>query len=600
VSQVRTTAFLDAIGRVKLGVSLAQAQADMDRVAGLIEKAYPGDVPKAGVILRDLQESASGDVRPTLLLLLAAAGVVFLIACADVGGLILARAMRRQGELIVRVTVGASRWRLTRQLLVESAVLAVAGGAAGLWLAGVLGGPLARTLEVGDQMTLLDIRVFAFAFAAAALASVIFSLAPALHVWASDLMAGLRESATASSDSRRQKRLHAALVTIQIALATAMLHSAGLLTLSMMRLQHVELGFQPDHVLTFPVALPSTRYAQERRAAVFDDLLARLRTLPGVRTAAASSQLPMMGAISRTVLSSVAGTPIPQNRRTGIAFASVTPGMFRSLGIAMRQGREFDAHDRAGAAPVVIINEAAARRYFKDRDPVGQQILPEMWNGSGSPTQPRTIVGVAADVKTLGLDRAAIPTVYWPVAQIPSNPTMFVTLLTQGNPLALLNGVRAELRSFDHDLPLYNVRPMSSYVDSALERPRRTAALIVLLAAFALTLTAVGIYGTVALSVARRTREIGIRMALGAGARDVLRGFLADAARMGIAGVILAAPLVGVADKLFKGLLFGVSGSQSWMFAAGAVGLLLVAILASYIPARRATRIDPMVALRWE
>jgi putative ABC transport system permease protein len=599
VTEQRGMSFLDTIGRLRPGVTVAQAQADMDRVAGLSMSAHPADNPREGVFVKDLQSAAAGDVRPTLLLLLGAAGVVFVIACADVGGLILARATRRQREMVVRAAVGAGRWRLTRQLLAESAVLAVLGGAAGLWIATALSTLLAKVLGLATLAAPLDLRVFGFAFAAAAVAAVIFSLAPALHLAASDLIRGLRESGIATSDTRRQKRMHAVLATAQIALATALLSASGLLTASMWRLQRVELGFQPERVLTFPVTLPAARYPQARRAAFFEELGARLESLPGARAVAASSQLPLSGGVSRTVLAAVAGVVIPQEKRVGIAFASVTPGYFRTLGIAVRRGREFDRRDGAGAPAVVIVNEAAARRYFGDRDPLGQQVTPEMWNGSGSETQARTIVGIAGDVKLQGLDRAGVPTVYWPIAQIPSNPALHVSVQTAGDPAALIGGVREALRAMDRDLPLYNVRPMARDVERALERPRNTAALVGLLAAFALALTAVGLYGTIALSVARRTREIGIRMAIGAARRDILRGFLRDGLRMSVAGVAIGIPAAFGAASVLQGLLFGVVG-PGWVIAGAAGVLLGVALLASWVPARRATRVDPLVALRWE
>jgi predicted permease len=502
--------------------------------------------------------------------------------------------------MVVRAAVGAGRWRLMRQLLAESAVLAAAGGIGGLWLGTMVSSVLAKLLGLDGTPVGLDARVFAFALAAATVSAVIFGLAPALHVAASDLMRGLRESGIASSETRQRRRLQGALATTQVALATALLSSSGLLAVSIVQLQRVELGFQPERVLTFPVSLPSARYPQARRAAFFEELAGRLASLPGVRAASAASQLPLSGGISRTVLSNVAGQPIPEGQRVGIAFASVTPGYFRSVGIAVRRGREFEARDGAGAPAVVVINEGAARRYFGDRDPLGQQVTPEMWNGAGSDTQPRTIVGIAADVKLQGLDRAGVPTVYWPIAQIPSNPSLFVHVQTAGEPTALIGGVREQLRAMDRDLPLYDVRPMAAYVERALERPRSAAALVGLLAGFALLLTAVGLYGVIAVAVARRTKEIGIRMAIGATRNDILRGFVGDGLRVGIVGVTIGIPAAAGAAALLQGLLFGV-GAQRWAIVVGGAGVLLaVAVAASWLPARRATRVDPMVALRWE
>jgi len=601
VGEERTMSFLNSIGRLKPGVSQQQAQADMDRVGALLMKTYPADDPKTGVTMINLQESDAGDHRSTLLLLLAAAAVVFLVACADVGGLVLARSTRRQREMTVRAALGAGRWRIIRQLLAESLVLTAIGGAAGVALAKSTAELLARLLGLQNiAHATFDPKVLAFALAAGIVAAAVFSLAPALHAVKTDLVDGLKESALSTSESRRQRIWHGALVVGQIALAMVLLGSSAVLTLSLVRLQHVNLGFDPHHALTFPVGLPSARHPQSQRAAFFDDFLNRLRQLPGVQFAGASGYMPLHGGISRTVLDRVVGTEIPLQKRTGIAYSSVTPQYFKAMGIAVTRGREFTAADTATSLPVVIINEAAAKQYFGAANPVGQQVEPVMWNGTGSTTQMRTIVGVVADLKIESVRGNSFPAIYWPIAQIPSESSMFVVVRTSGDPLNLINSVRTELRAADPGIPLYDVLPFENFVSGSLARSRDTAALVSLFALLALILTAIGLYGVIAYSVTRRTREIGVRIALGARPRDVQRGVVLRGLYLSLLGTAIGLPAAIGAARLFRSLLFRVSPQDPLTLAAGAALLIIVAVAASYIPARRASRVDPMIALRYQ
>jgi putative ABC transport system permease protein len=389
--------------------------------------------------------------------------------------------------------------------------------------------------------------------------------------------------------------MHAVMVVAHTALAMVLLSGSGLLSASLWRLNRVELGFAPEHVLTFPVSLPGVRYPQEQRAQFFAGLTEAIRQTRGVRAAAVGGQMPLLGGISRTAVSAVMGKPVPVR---GIAFSSITPDYFRALGIPVLRGRAFDSHDTATAPQVVILNQAAARRYFGAADPVGQTITPGMWNGSGSTTQPRTVVGVVGDVKLLAIDSATPPAIYWPIAQIPSDGTLHVTVLAAGDPLALIGAVRDRLHALDKDLPLYDVQPLSHYVEGSLAKARNTAVLVGLLAGLALVLSAVGLYGVIAYAVARRTREIGIRIALGAAGGRVVRGFLARGLIMSGLGVAVGIPAAAASTALLKGLLFGVAAQKPAILGAGAVVMISVALAASYLPARRATRVDPMVALR--
>jgi putative ABC transport system permease protein len=382
-----------------------------------------------------------------------------------------------------------------------------------------------------------------------------------------------------------------------MALAMVLLCSSGLLAMSLFRLQSIPLGFTPGHVLTFPVALGSQRYRQAQRAPMLVDLTSRLKSIPGVVAVGAGGQLPLQGPVSRTVLSSVAGRPV---QRSGIAFAAITPEYFRAVGISVRRGREFTEADTAAAPPVVILNEAAARKYFPRGEAVGQQVTPDMWNGSGSKTQERTVAGVVADLKLSELTEKPVPAIYWPVAQIPSDARFFVSVRTLGDPLRIARAVREQLHALDRDLPLYDVFPLDYYVDQRLALPRSTAVLVGGMALLALILTAVGLYGVIAYSVARRTREIGIRTALGASRGEILRSFLRSGLMAGILGAAIGLPGAIAAARLLRNLLFGVDAQKPLILCAGALTLILVAALASLIPARGATKVDPMTALRYE
>ncbi|MGH9620720.1 MAG: ABC transporter permease, partial [Bryobacteraceae bacterium] len=324
---------------------------------------------------------------------------------------------------------------------------------------------------------------------------------------------------------------------------------------------------------------------------------------PGVQSAAAGGQMPFRSNRNNTVLSSVAGREIPMSKRSGITFSSVTPQYFRTLSIRIEQGRTFTNHDSGGSQPVVIINEAAAKRYFKSRDPIGQQVTPEMWNGSGSVTEPRTIVGVADNVKLQNLEESPRPAIYWPIAQIPSDATLYVAVHTTGNPLNLAQEIRSQLHRMDKDLPFYAAAPLKQSVGSSLGRPLNETMLVVLFAALALILTAVGLYGVIAYSVAQSTHEIGIRMALGACRRKILWRFAGHGLKIGAMGIAIGAAVAIAGARWMQSLLFGAnwdSGIIAAILIAAAVCLFCIAMLATYIPARRAATIDPMSVLRHE
>lgn len=599
-SEERGMSFLHVIGRLRPGVTVQQAQADMNRVADLLMRAYPKD-GKEGVIVQGLQASVTGDLRLTLLLLLSAAGIVLLIACGDISGLVLARTTRRRREIAIRAAVGAGKWQIVRQLLTEALVLSVLGGAAGIWLASGLNRLLPRLLEIRPSLQpALDGRVFAFALFAAVLTAILFSLAPALHAIRLDLQNSLKETALAAGESLRQKRLGAVLIAGQIALAMVLLNASALLTFTLLHLQQTNLGFDSRHVLAFPVSLPETRYKQSARAAFFQEFLARVRALPGVESAAAGGRMPFRSNRSNTVLSSVAGREIPLGKRTGITYSAITPQYFQTLGIRIEEGRAFTNHDNRRSRPVVIINEAAAEKYFGSGNPIGQQVAPEMWNGSGSVTQPRTIVGVAANVKLSDLEESARPAIYWPISQIPSDGDLYVAVRTAGNPLRLARQIRAQLHRMDKDLPFYAAEPLTQSVDRLLGRPVHQTLLVALFAVLALILTMVGLYGVIAYSVAQSTHEIGIRMALGASTREVKWSFAGRGIKMTLIGIAVGTAAAIGAARLMRSVLFDAQWDSGMTLGIAAACLFAVAFLASYLPARRASKVDPMVALRYE
>jgi putative ABC transport system permease protein len=486
-------------------------------------------------------------------------------------------------------------------MLVESLLLATIGGTLGLCLAIMLGHTLLTLLGVTwvTQVS-LDGRVLGFALLVAVGSAVIFGLAPTLRAAKADLVNGLKEGAQTTGESRGLNRPRKLLVIGQVALAAALLSSAVLLTRSLINLERTDPGFNPSHVLTFPVSLPLQQYPQATWPPFFGELIARLRSLPGIESASAGGALPFAGGANRTVLDNVAGRPIPQNERRGIVYVPVTPGYFRTLRIPIKVGREFTDHDTASSEPVVIINEAAARRYFGEKNPIGQQIEPMMWNGSGSKTMMRSIVGVAGDVKSYSLSQPADPTVYWPVAQIPSNNTMYVAVRTAGNPLGIVGAVRQQLHAIDKNLPLYDLWSLDHYVEQTVIQPGYNTLLMASFALLALILTTVGLYGSIAYSVAQRTHEIGIRMALGAGRGDVVRTVISDGMFVGGAGLAIGMPLAVAATRLIRSLLYGVSPGDPATFVLVALILMAVALIAGYLPARRATKVDPMVALRYE
>ena len=582
------------IGRLRPGVSLTQARTDMDVVARRLEQAYPDTHAGRGVEIVPLHEQIVGSYRPALIVLLGAVGLVLLIACANVANLLLARASRRRRELAVRAALGAGRSRLLRQLLTESALLALVGGGLGLIL-GHWG--LAFLMSVAPSgvipaSTGVDGRVMAFALGLTAATGICFGLVPAVQASRPDLDGVLKEAGRGGSGAAGH-RFRDALVVAEVTLSLVLLVGAGLLLRSAVALQHADLGFRPDHVLTAEFRLPPAKYAEPRAIATFfRQTLERLRAVPGIESAALVRAVPFSGNGGSTTYQ-VEGQPEPPKGREPIAQLNiVSTGYFRTMGIPQLKGRDFDEHDNPDVPPVAVVNDTMARQLWPGVDPIGRRV--RLRDGGWV-----TVVGVVGDVRHSGPSEPPQPQVYTTHEQ---DARIFACVVarTAAEPMAMAAPMRAALWSVDKDQPVWKVRAMGDLVTGARGTARAMSLLVGVFAAVALALAAVGIYGVMAYAVSQRTREIGIRMALGAASGPVLRLVVGRALLLtGIAIVIGAAGATALA-RLLGTLLFGVGPADPFTFATAALALATVGTLAAYLPARRAARIDPVRALAEE
>ena len=588
--------FMLALGRLKPGVTRDQAQAAVATIARRLEDAHPDFNRGWSVNLRPLGDEVTGPVRRPLLVLAAVVVAVLLIACANVANLQLAQATGRRREIAVRAALGASRSRVVRQFLSESLLLAVAGGVAGvllaLWLTDALAARAAASIpRLGDVR--IDGMTLAFTVALSAVAGVLFGVMPAVQAARTDLHESLKEGARGLSTGGARTR--SVLVAAQVALSLMLLVGAGLLLKSFARLQQVDLGFEPDHVLTARVTLPSARYEKpEQQAAFFEALLRDLRSLPGVRAAGAIDWLPLSGLRSATrfwLEDRPAPTP---SERPGTDVRAVEPGYFQAMGIRLLDGRLLGAPDGPGQPRTVVVSQSFVRQYMSDEEPLGRRMVMP-WGD----TLVATIVGVVADVKHTGVDSAASPTTYWPLAQFPST-FMNLVIRTTGDPGTLSSAVVARVHALDPELAVADVKPLDAYLGDSLARRRFSMTLLAGFAALALVLTAVGLYGVMAYTVVLQTRELGIRLALGASRETVLRGVLWRGLALVAIGIVAGVSGALAFTRILGALLYDVSATDPAVFAA-IIGLLAaVGAVASYGPARRATRVDPMVALRAE
>jgi putative ABC transport system permease protein len=587
------------VGRLKDGVSLAQAQDDMTRVSAELTRLFPKFDTGWTSRVVGLRDQLTGDVRPALIVMLGAVGFVLLIACANVGNLILARATGRQRELAVRAALGASRGRLVRQMLGESLLLSFAGSAAGLllawWAVVLLRTAVAEKLPIPRLESVgIDGDVLLFTLAAALVSAILFGTAPALSSAGARLTDGLKEGARGGT-SGRGARVRSVFVVVEMALALVLLIGAGLLMRSFAALMHVDPGFDPAHTLTLKVSLPTAKYQQrEQVRAFFDEFFARVDALPGVKAAGGTSFLPLNGLGAATGFQ-IVGRPEPRAGEEPVCDVRViTNHYFQAMGIPLLRGRLFDDRDRGTNVRRLIVNDTLAREYFPNEDPLGKSLVVS-WNDSG----PDEIVGVVRDVRSQDLEAEPRPMIYWPPARF-TYPFMTVAVKTAGDPRAAASTIVSVLHQLDAEVPAADVRTMEAVVDLSLAQRRLTMLLLTIFAAVALVLAAVGIYGVISYSVTQRTQEIGIRMALGAPRASVMRMVVGHAMMLALAGVAAGATGAWLLTRLMQKLLFAVKPSDPVTFLALSVLLALVAAVAASLPGLRATRLDPVIALRSE
>jgi putative ABC transport system permease protein len=597
--KLRRGRFATAVARLKPGVSLAQARADMDTIAGRLREQYKEFNTGWGVTVVPLREQFAGELRPALRVLMGAVGFVLLIACANVANLLLARAAVRQKEIAVRTALGAGRGRIIRQLLTESLLLSLLGGAAGALLAwwGTTALVSLSPPELGALKEIeLSAPVLGFTFAVALLTGVLFGLVPALEASNLKLSETLKEVGRALTGSTRSQRLRSALVVGEVALALVLLIGAGLLIRSFMRLQAQETGFNAENVLTMRVSLPGSRYNEDpKRINFFTQAVAQMQALPGVEAAGVINFLPFAGLGSATNFE-IEGRPKPlpgQGLGTGVSVAD--QHFFHTMQIPLKRGRLFTEQEVKEMRHVVVINEALARKFFPNEEPLGQRLIISMKNEN----VPTEIIGIVADVKHTQLDKPADPMSYWPIAELPYNAMTFV-LRTRGEPQNVAAAARQVIQNLDPQQPVADVRTLESILGNSLARQRFNTLLLAIFAAVALVLSAIGIYGVLAYAVTQRTHEIGIRAALGASGADILRLILRQGMRLALLGVAVGLVAALALTRLVKSLLFELSATDPLTFGAITLLLLAVAGLACWLPARRAAKVDPLVALRYE
>ncbi|HEV7797720.1 MAG TPA: ABC transporter permease [Pyrinomonadaceae bacterium] len=590
------------IGRLKPGITVGQAQTELSVIASRIEQENKQSHAGTGLKLVPLQEQVVGQVKPILLVLLAAVGFVLLIACANVASLLLTRSLARQKEVAIRAALGASRWRVIRQLLTESLLLSLAGGAAGLLIAYWGVGALVAALPEAQLNALpflktlhLDAGLLAFSFGLSLLTGIVFGLAPALQSSRPDLNEVLKEGGRNTAGGAGH-RLRSALVMTEIALAVVLLVGAGLMMKSLLRLLEANVGFNPQNVLTMTIVLPAGKYTDANRQVDFyDQLKERVQSLPGVSGAGTVDRLPLQG--GNTTRFNVEGDPIPPpGQETEANLRVVNESYFQTLGVPLVAGRMFDERDKANAPGVVIIGKSAADRIFAGRNPIGRRLA---YTGVQSP--PVEIVGVVGDVKIGGLDDAIRPVLYYPFRQNAGVATNLV-IRTNADPTALAASIRAETRNLEPDVAIFNVNAMERLIaDSPAAFMRRFPALVIsIFAGVALLLASVGIYGVVSYSVSQQTHYIGVRMALGARSSDILKMVLKQGLALALAGMALGVLAALGLMRLLRSLLFEVQTTDAGTFALVLGTLFVVTLFACYIPARRATKVDPLVALRYE
>ena len=590
---------LDVVARLEDGVTLAQARAELNSVQQGLALRYPDDDKNmTQVEMVPELESLVGDVRLPLRILFAAVGFLLLIACANAAGLFLTRASSRVGELSIRAALGASRARILGQLLAEALTLALCGGALGAGLAAAVLKAAPRFLPAGlvrAQSVAMNPSVLLFALAAAVVTGLVFGVLPALRVSRLNPASALGEGRRGATAGRRQSRLHAALVIAETALSLVLLAGAGLLMRSFDRMMHVDPGFDPAHMLNFRAAAPDARFKNQERVQLFNRIQERLRALPGVQAVSAAFPLPLTGG-NISISFSIEGQPVAKGDEPAERVSLTAPGFFETLRIPLRQGRLFTAAEHnASGLPVVIVNQAFARKYFGDASPIGQHMRSGL--GAGDTPPMREIVGVVGDVKRASLVEADKPEYYIPIEQAPVAPPA-VAMRVAGDPAAYENLVRATVAGIDSGLPVYRLHPYADDLARITAQQRFQTLLIGAFAAIALLLAAIGLYALLSYMVVLRRPELALRIALGAQRANVLRLILGRGVALSMAGLAIGLGASVLLTRFLSGILFGVKALDPLTFSAVSLLLLAVALLASLIPAFKASRLDPIETLR--
>jgi len=593
--------WLAIVARMKPGVSIEQAQAEMDAIAARLAKKFPAENSGWVIRLKPLQRVIVGDVRTALLVLLGAVGLVLLIACANISNLLLARATSRSKEMALRVALGAGRARIIRQLLTESAALGLLGGILGVLLAywGVHA-LVAFLPESIPQIHVIrvDASVLAFAFFLSLLASLIFGLAPAFFAAGSNVQSNLKEDAGRAGEARSRRFARSFLAVAEVALALVLLVAAGLLVRSFATLTSVNPGFSVAHVVKADIQLPRFQYSKpEQWIAFADDLVRRLQSQPGMRDSAIGIPLPLNSQGAASLPFEIVGNPpLPKGVPEAADFVSISPQYFRVMAIPLLRGREITEQDNWTAPGVTVISETLAQRYFPNQDPLGKQL-----SFAFPPAAPvaREIVGIVGDIRDVSLGQAPGPMMYVPFDQMPLWGAE-VVVRSNLDLASVSSTIRHEVGEVDKNLPVSDIAALSNSLDTSVQQPRFRAWLLGLFGLMALLLAAAGIFGVISYSVSRRTHEIGIRLTLGASPFDVLRLVLGESARLVLIGLAVGIPVALALSRFLSKLLFAIRPADPLTFIAVALLLAAVAILAAYIPARRATRVDPVSALRCE
>jgi len=591
--------FLNYLARLRPGIGIAAARSEMDALAAQYRQEYPkfpDTDPDLTVRLGNLRDEMVANVRLAILILFGAVSLVLLIACANVASLLLSRALGRRREIAVRTAIGASRGALIRQLLTESLMLALLGGVLGAllsaWGTQTLAGMAESSLPRASEIR-VDGAVLAFTAMISLFAGVVFGFVPALQISRADLNSVLRSEGRAATSGRRRNRMRNLLVVSQVALSMVLLIGAGLLLRSFVQLRSAHPGFDARNVLTMNVALPQSRYSKGAQMVAFsEELVRQLRALPGVQSAAVSSALPVTTTRQSPALpEGQPQLPLPQRPLFNVQMSG--PGYAATLRIPVLGGREFTQHDDAGAPLVAMVNQTTARRYWPNQNPIGKHVL------LGRIPQPIEVVGVLGDIRNVGVAADVAPEIYVPFAQRPW-ANIYLLVRTAGDPHMFVSAVRARVLALDHEQPVTAIQTLDELLESGAAQPRFTTFLLGTLSGTALLLAIVGIYGVIAYSVAERTQEMGIRIALGAERTDILRLVLGQGLVLALSGIAIGLATSLALTRLLGSLLYRVSVTDPVTFGAGAVLFAGVAMLASYLPALRATRVDPLIALRNE